>query len=218
MGTNDRNNLNGEQPSVTALGSLTLEVDMDPEMTRIMSETQEAAEVIRQSFVSASHAREETITRGQTEADRMRAEAEVILADARTKADRLTADSKDETEARLKEAEEQAVRRLAQAADQAEELLRDARAEHATLSETVPRLQAAIAEMETFIEAFRHATRRFEDATGEMLITDETDKFQPTNPENGNGTTTREHPTDHPPNQAGQSKQAAIETLRSLSI
>ena len=218
MGTEDQNNLNGEQPRITALGSPAFDVDMDSEMTRIMSETQEAAETIRQSFVSASRARDETITQAQSEADRIRAEAGMTLADARAEADRLTADSKDETEARLKEAEEQAVRRLAQAADQAEELLRDARAEHATLSETVPRLQAAIAEMETFIEAFRHATRRFEDTTGEMLITDETDKFQPPNPENGNGTTTREHPTDHPPNQAGQSKQAAIETLRSLSI
>ena len=127
MGSDDRDDSNGEQPSVNALDSLSVGVDMDLEMTRIMSETQEAVEAIRQSFVSASHAREETIAQAQAEADtiraeadRMRAEAEVVLADARTEADRLIADSKNEAEARLKEAEKQAAHQLVQAADQAE--------------------------------------------------------------------------------------------------
>lgn len=217
MGTDDRNDLNGEQPRV-ALGSLSVDVDMDSEMTRIMSETREAAEAIRQSFVTASRVREETITKAQTEADRMRAEAEVVLADARTEADRLISDSKDETEARLKEAEERAALQLAQAADQAEELLRDARAEHATLSETVPRLRDAVAEIETFIEAFRHATRRFKEATGDMMVSGETDTFQPASPENGNGTVARQRLTDPRPEQAEEGKQAAIKALSSLSI
>ncbi len=149
MGSDDRNDFDGEQPSVNALDSLSVGVDLDLEMTRIMSETQEAIEAIRQSFVSASHAREETIAQAQAEtdrmraeADRMRAEAEVVLADARTEAeklivdskneaetrladagteaDRLIADSKNEAEARLKEAEKQAAHQLVQAADQAE--------------------------------------------------------------------------------------------------
>jgi hypothetical protein len=218
MGTDEPANLDGEQPIAAGLGLSALDVDMDPEMTRIMSETQEAAEAIRQSFVSASRARDETITQARSEADRMRAEAGMALADARAEADKLTAESNDEIEARLKEAEEESARRLAQAADQADELLRDARAEHAALSETIPRLRAAVAEMETFIEAFRHATRRFEDATGEMPIADETDGYQPSSAEIGNGTTSRERPTDHPPDQARDSKQAAFETLRSLSI
>ncbi len=138
MGSDDRNDSNGEQPSVNALDSLSAGVDMDLEMTRIMSEAQEAVEAIRQSFESASHAREETIALAQAEADtirgetdRMRAEAEVVLADARTEADTLVADSKKEaksrlatarteTDARLKEAEQQAAHQLVQAAEEAE--------------------------------------------------------------------------------------------------
>ncbi len=149
MGSDDRNDSNGEQPRVNALDSLSVGVDMDLEMTRIMSETQEAVEAIRQSFVSASHAREETIAQAQAEADTIRAEAdrmraeaearladarteadrlkadgkkeaEARLADARTEADRLIADSKNEAEGRLKEAEKQAAHQLVQAADQAE--------------------------------------------------------------------------------------------------
>jgi hypothetical protein len=129
MGTDEPANLDGEQPIAAGLGLSALDVDMDPEMTRIMSETQEAAEAIRQSFVSASRARDETITQARSEADRMRAEAGMALADARAEADKLTAESNDEIEARLKEAEEESARRLAQAADQADELLRDARAD-----------------------------------------------------------------------------------------
>ncbi len=113
MGTDNGNDLNGEQPRVTAPGSLSVDVDMDPELTRIMSATQEATEAVRQSFEAASRAREETIAQGQ-------AEAEVVLADARIEADRLVAEGKDETEARLKEAEKQAAHQLVQAADQAE--------------------------------------------------------------------------------------------------
>ena len=127
LGSDDRDDSKGEQPSVNALDSLSVDADMDLEMTRIVSETQEAVEAVRQSFVSASHAREETIAQAQAEADtiraeadRMRAEAEVVLADARTEADRLIADSKNEAEARLKEAEKQAAHQLVQAADRAE--------------------------------------------------------------------------------------------------
>ncbi len=40
MGTKDRKHSNGERPN-TGLDSLRVDVDMDPEMTRIMSETQE---------------------------------------------------------------------------------------------------------------------------------------------------------------------------------
>ncbi len=127
MGSDDRDDSKGEQPSVNALDSLSVGVDMDLEMTRIVSEAQEAVEAVRQSFVSASHAREETIAQAQAEADTirdeadgMRAEAEARLADARTEADKLIADSKNEAEARLKEAEKQATHQLVQAADQAE--------------------------------------------------------------------------------------------------
>ncbi len=211
MGTDNGNDLNGEQPRVTAPGSLSVDVDMDPELTRIMSATQEATEAVRQSFEAASRAREETIAQGQ-------AEAEVVLADARTEADRLVAEGKDETEARLKEAEKQAARHLAQAAEQAEGLLRDARAEHAKLSEVVPRLRAAVGEIEAFIEAFRHATRRFEEATGHMMISGETDTSPLASNEDDDGTGARQPISDLPLETGGESKQAAIEALSSLSI
>ena len=149
LGSDDRDDSKGEQPSVNAVDSLSVGADMDLEMTRIVSETQEAVEAVRQSFVSASHAREETIAQAQAEADTIRDEADGIraeaearladarteadkliadskneaearLADARTEADKLIADSKNEAEARLKEAEKQAAHQLVQAADQAE--------------------------------------------------------------------------------------------------
>jgi len=110
-GSDARDDSKGEQPSVSALDSFSVDADMDLEMTRIMSETQEAVEAVRQSFLSASHAREKTIAQAQAEADTiraeadgMRAEAEVVLADARTGADKLTADCKNEAEARLADA------------------------------------------------------------------------------------------------------------------
>ena len=215
MGTKERKHSNGEGPK-TGLGSLRVDVDMDPEMTRIMSETQEAAETIRQSFVSASRAREETIAQAQTEADRMRAEAEEILADARTEADKLIADSKAETEARQKEAEKRTAHQLAQAADQAEDLLRDARAEHATLTEAVPRLRAVVAEKDTFMEGFRDAMRRFEEATGDMMVSDETDTSPPATPEDDDGTGANDPSTDSPPDDAGELKMA-VNALKSLS-
>ena len=215
MGTKDRKHSNGEEPN-TGPGSLRVDVDMDPEMTRIMSETQEAAETIRQSFVSASRAREETIAQAQTEADRMRAEAEEILADARTEADKLIADSKAETEARQKEAEKRTAHQLAQAADQAEDLLRDARAEHATLTEAVPRLRAVVAESDNFMDAFRDAMRRFEEATGDMVVLGETDTSPSASPEDDDGTVTREPTTDSPPDD-DEDRIMAANALKSLS-
>jgi F0F1-type ATP synthase membrane subunit b/b' len=212
MGTKDRKHSNGEGPN-TGLGSLRVDVDMDPEMRRIMSETQET---IRQSFVSASRAREETIAQAQTEADRMRADAENVLADARTEADKLIADSKAETEARQKEAEKRAAHQLAQAANQAEELLRDARAEHATLTEAVPRLRAVVAESDTFMDAFRDAMRRFEEATGDMMVSDETDTSPPASPEDDDGTVPGGPSTDSSPDDA-EDRKAAANALKSLS-
>jgi hypothetical protein len=170
MSTDDRNDFNGEQPRDTALGFHNVDESLEA--------VRESTEAIRQSSMSASSATEETIAETQAEADTMGVEAEVVLADARTEADRLIADSKDETEARLKEAEEQAARHLAQAADQAEELLRDARAEHDTLTEAIPQLRAAEAEVYAFIDAFRDAVRRFEEATGDMTVLGETEARQ----------------------------------------
>jgi len=215
MGTKDRKHSNGEEPN-TGLGSLRVDVDMDPEMTRIMSETQEAAETIRQSFVSASRAREETIAQAQTEAGRMRAEAEVVLADARTEAVKLIADSKAETEARQKEAEKRAAHQLAQAADQAEDLLRDARAEHATLTEAVPRLRAVVAESDTFMDGFRDAMRRFEEATGDMMVSAETDTSPLASPEDDDGTVPGGPTADFPPDDDGD-RTTAANALKSLS-
>ncbi len=215
MGTKDRKHSNGEEPN-TGLGSLRVDVDMDPEMTRIMSETQEAAETIRQSFVSASRAREETIAQAQTEADRMRAEAEVVLADARTEAVKLIADSKAETEARQKEAEKRAAHQLAQAADQAEDLLRDARAEHATLTEAIPRLRAVVAESDTFMDGFRDAMRRFEEATGDMTVSAETDTSPLASPEDDDGTVPGGPTADFPPDDDGD-RTTAANALKSLS-
>ena len=215
MGTKDRKHSNGEEPN-TGLGSLRVDVDMDPEMTRIMSETQEAAETIRQSFVSASRAREETIAQAQTEADRMRAEAEVVLADARTEAVKLIADSKAETEARQKEAEKRAAHQLAQAADQAEDLLRDARAEHATLTEAIPRLRAVVAESDTFMDGFRDAMRRFEEATGDMMVSAETDTSPLASPEDDDGTVPGGPTADFPPDDDGD-RTTAANALKSLS-
>ena len=215
MGTKDRKHSNGEEPN-TGLGSLRVDVDMDPEMTRIMSETQEAAETIRQSFVSASRAREETIAQAQTEADRMRAEAEVVLADARTEAVKLIADSQAETEARQKEAEKRAAHQLAQAADQAEDLLRDARAEHATLTEAVPRLRAVVAESDTFMDGFRDAMRRFEEATGDMMVSAETDTSPLASPEDDDGTVPGGPTADFPPDDDGD-RTTAANALKSLS-
>jgi F0F1-type ATP synthase membrane subunit b/b' len=212
MGTKDRKHSNGEGPN-TGLGSLRVDVDMDPEMRRIMSETQET---IRQSFVSASRTREETIAQAQTEADKVRAAAEQVLADARTEADKLIADSKAETEARQKEAEKRAAHQLAQAADQAEDLLRDARAEHATLTEAVPRLRAVVAERDTFMEGFRDAMRRFEEATGDMMVSDETDTSPPASPEDDDGTAAGAPSTDSSPDDA-EDRKAAANALKSLS-
>ena len=215
MGTKDRKHSNGEGPN-TGLGSLRVDVDMDPEMTRIMSATQEATEAVRQSFVSASRAREERIAQAQTEADKVRAEAEEVLADARTEADKLIADSKAETEARQKEAEKRAAHQLAQAADQAEDLLRDARAEHATLTEAVPRLRAVVAESDTFMDAFRDAMRRFEEATGNMTVSGETDTSPPASPEDDDGTAAGALTTDSPP-EDDEDRKAAANALKSLS-
>ena len=215
MGTKDRKHSNGEGPT-TGLGSLRVDVDMDPEMTRIMSATQEAAEAVRQSFVSAARAREERIAQAQTEADKVRAEAEQVLADARTEADKLIADSKAETEARQKEAEKRAAHQLAQAADQAEDLLRDAHAEHATLTEAVPRLRAVVAESDTFMDAFRDAMRRFEEATGDMTVSGETDTSPPASPEDDDGTAAGALTTDSSPDDA-EDRKAAANALKSLS-
>lgn len=182
---------------------------MDPELTRIMSATQEATEAVRQSFEAASRAREETIARGQ-------AEAEVVLADARTEADKLIANSKAETEARQKEAEKRAAHQLAQAADQAEDLLRDARAEHATLTEAVPRLRAVVAESDTFMDGFRDAMRRFEEATGDMTVSAETDTSPLASPEDDDGTVPGGPTADFPPDDDGD-RTTAANALKSLS-
>ncbi len=81
VGSDAPDDSKGEQPSVDALGD---GADMDLEMTRITSELQEAVEAVRQSFVSASHAKEETITQAQAEADTVRAEC--CLTSSRRKA------------------------------------------------------------------------------------------------------------------------------------
>ena len=224
MSTEDRKQSNGEGPN-TGLDELRVEVDMDPEMTRMIAETQAAAETIRQSFVSASRVGEDTIAQARSSADtmraeasRMQAEAEEVLADARTEADKLKADSKAETEARQKEAEERAAHQLAQAANQAEDLLQDARAEHATLTEAIPRLRTAVAESDTFMDTFRDAMRRFEEATGDMMVSDETDTSPPARPEDDDGTVAGEGITDSAPESSTQDRiDAAMETLNSLS-
>ena len=79
-------------------------------------------------------------------------------------------------------------------------------------------MRAAVREIEAFIEAFRHATRRFEEATGHMMISGETDTSPLASNEDDDGTGARQPISDLPLDTGGENKQAAIEALSSLSI
>jgi hypothetical protein len=79
-------------------------------------------------------------------------------------------------------------------------------------------LRAAVGEIEAFIEAFRHATRRSKEATGNMMISGETDTSPLASNEDDDGTGARQPISDFPLDTEGESEQAAIQALSSLSI
>jgi hypothetical protein len=230
MGINDRYaDISGEQPRVAAL-DLGLDVDRETAIRRILSETRKATEDIRhstealcQSPLSASGTGAEIIAETQAQAVTIGAEAQLELpaADFVIELEKLANGLSDmtggkvETETPLTEDERRAQPHVEHAADP-EELLRNLWAEHGTLTETFSRLRAAVAEADSSIDAFRHAMKRFEEATGDMMGSSETDTSRPPSPADGNGTVAAEHQTESLPDLARDRKQTALAALSSL--
>ncbi len=180
MGTAGRNDFRGDRSRLMD----GLDVDAGAEIAQIMPEARQATEAVRQSTAallqsssSAAGTRRELAAPARINADGMRPESEWELGTAGfvVELERLAnglrgADGTDEAGTRLKEDESH----VTSAADPAEKLLRNMWAEHASLTQTVSQLQAAVAEAEASIDAFKHAMRRLEEAAGDSVNSNET--------------------------------------------
>ncbi len=213
MGTNDGADIHDGPPKMPVQERLSLDVDIDLKVARIMAQTWKDIDAIREG----------TLTSGESSGSASRAgsqatlpgTAESAVVEPRTAPEPPAAGFVGELE-KLANGLHDMVDASTPAADPVEELLRDIRTEHAALAEAITRLRTAVAEVDASSEAFRRAMERYEAAGGEQMVLSETAMPQ-VSPPDIDPLVAEDPATDSSPSEDRISRRAALDALRSLS-
>ncbi|MDH3606825.1 MAG: hypothetical protein OER12_07500 [Acidimicrobiia bacterium] len=228
MHTEDDGPIAFEQPEADSGTVPGLEMDMELRMAQVLSQAREATQALRHAAADRSpgpttHAKGPPWTEAEAETDARG--AELPVADFVVELERLANGLQEMVDA---QSATQGLAPLARspvvAGDQVESLLQTLWAEHASLTESVSRLHAAMAAADASMNAFKETMSRFEEATREAMVLRQPDvgkrEQRAVQSEEGSAGVAAEGATSDSPFDAGDEakKRAALAALRSLSI
>ncbi len=199
-------------------GRITLDGDIDLQMQQIMSETRRATEATRQTNAAIRQSSGTTLPAvEQTTAGEIPTAGFVLELEKLANGLQDVAAGEADTATRLDQGNEQAQLSAEDGADWVKQALRDLWAQHATLTETVTRMHAVVADAEGSIDAFRDAMSRLEEATGTEIAPRERETPQvATSTHQVEPVASEANPGPVPPHDAS-SRRAALQALRSLT-
>lgn len=157
---------------------ISLDVDIDLQMTQIMSEARRATDAIRQTTEAiressgTASVEEPTTAEELVESDPEPPTAGFVL-ELEKLANGLQDIADSEPVTQLSQESKQSQVASDVAADPIKEALRELRAQHAGLTDSVSRMHAAVAEADASIHAFKVAMGRLEEATGAKVVDSE---------------------------------------------
>ena len=237
MGTDDGKDISGEPLSMPPQNMLSLDVDIDMKVARIMAETWKDIDAIREGSETGSENSASTARAGNLST--VPRPTEPAMAERGTESEALEAGYVAELE-RLANGLHDIVDTSVPATDPVEIMLRDIRTEHASLAEAITRLRAAVAEVDACSDAFRRAMERYEAAGGEQMVLRETatpapvERYEatgdeqmvlretatrpPADPSHVDPPVTEKVSVDSSEAEVVIDRRAALEALRSLSI
>ena len=197
---------------------ISLDVDIDLQMTQIMSEARRATDAVRQTTAAIRQSSGATSAGvDHTTAGELATAGFVLELEKLANGLQDVAAGEAETATRLDQGNEQAQLSAEDGADWVKQALRDVWAQHATLTETVTRMHAVVADAEGSIDTFRDAMNRLEEATGTEIVQSETKMAPAATSAHQVEPVASDRTPDRSPAHDARSRQAALEALRSLS-
>lgn len=221
MHTEDDGTIAFEQPEVASDALPGLDMDMDLRMAQVLSQAREATQALRQATADGtleSPTRAERPLLAKAESETEARGAELPVADFVVELERLANGLQEMVDAQpAAQALEPLGRSSILAGDQVDSLLQTLWAEHASLTEAVSRLHAAVAAADASMHAFKETMSRFAEATGEAMVLRQPGVAQ--RKPGGARTSGDEDTSEFPSDVDDEAKKtAALAALRSLSI